>query len=191
MKALTMDEVKKVLKVASESPRNHAMILLAFRHGMRASEVCGLRLGDVDTKAHEVVIRRLKQSLKTTQPMCDEPGHPLLSERRVLRTWLTERAKRHHSDDYVFTSQKGGKLDRTAFWKMFRDVAERAGLPKDKRHPHCLKHALGFSLVAANVNLASVRIALGHKNISSTVVYATPTDEQVGKQVASALSSLL
>jgi site-specific recombinase XerD len=73
---------------------------------------------------------------------------------------------------------------------MFQDVAERAGLPADKRHPHCLKHSLGFSLVAANVNLAVVRQALGHKNIASTARYAVPTDEQTGKAVSAALASI-
>ncbi len=52
------------------------------------------------------------------------------------------------------------------------------------------KHALGFSLVAANVNLAIVRQALGHKNIASTSVCAEPTDEVAGKAVATALASL-
>jgi integrase len=49
-KALTPEELLKGLKVASESKRNLAMIVLAYRHGMRASEVCDLRLSDVDMK---------------------------------------------------------------------------------------------------------------------------------------------
>ena len=61
------------------------MILIAFRHGMRASEVCGLELKDVDLKNGEITIRRLKGSLKTTQPLADLQGQPLLSEKRVLR----------------------------------------------------------------------------------------------------------
>jgi integrase len=187
MKALTPDEVLKVLRIASESKRDHAMILLAYRHGMRASEVCGLKLSDVDMKAGEIVIRRLKGSLKTTQPIADLPGQPLLSEKRVLRAWL---AARHDASEYVFTSQKGGKLDRTAFFRVFQSIAERAGLPTDKRHPHCLKHSLGFALVGQNVNLAIVRQALGHKSIASTARYAVPTDEQTGKAVNAALASI-
>jgi type 1 fimbriae regulatory protein FimB len=188
MKALTPEEIVKVLKIAAkESARNHAMILLAYRHGMRASEVCGLKVSDIDLKAGEIVIRRLKGSLKTTQPLADLAGQPLLSEKRVLRAWLEER---RDPSEYLFTSQKGGQLDRTAFFRMFQDVAERAGLPADKRHPHCLKHSLGFSLVAANVNLAVVRQALGHKSIASTARYAVPTDEQTGKAVTAALAAI-
>ena len=129
MKALTPEEVRKVLKISSQSKRNHAMILLAFKHGMRASEVCDLKLSDLDLKNGEVTIRRKKGSLKTVQPLADLPGEPLLSEKRVLRAWLAERKD---ASDYVFTSQKGGRLDRTQFFRIFQDVAERAGLPADR-----------------------------------------------------------
>ena len=63
MKALTQEEIHKVLKVASEDRRNLAMILLGLKHGMRASEICNLELKDVDLKNGEITIRRLKGSL--------------------------------------------------------------------------------------------------------------------------------
>jgi type 1 fimbriae regulatory protein FimB len=186
-KALTPEEILRVLKIASESKRNLAMILLACRHGMRASEVCDLRLSDLDLKNGEVTIRRLKGSLRTIQPLCDHPGQPLLSERRVLKAWLAER---RDASDFVFASQKGGKIHRSQFFRMFQSIAERAGLPADRRHPHCLKHALGFALVASNVHLTIVKQALGHRNIASTAIYAVPTDEQTGKAVNAALAGL-
>src|SRR6202045_3604031 len=132
MKALTQDEILKVLKAVSDNPRDLAMILLAFRHGMRASEVCGLELKDVDLKNGEITIRRLKGSLKTTQPLADLQGQPLLSEKRVLRAWLAERG--NPPSKFVFVSQKSGRLHRSQLHRIFADVAERAGLPKDKRH---------------------------------------------------------
>src|SRR5215467_1450893 len=186
-KALNPEEILKVLRIASESKRNLGMILLAYRHGMRASEVCDLRLSDLDLKNGQVTIRRLKGSLTTTQPLSDLPGQPILSEKKILRAWLIER---RDPSDFVFVSQKGGRIHRSQFFRMFQSVAERASLPNNRRHPHCLKHALGFSLVAANVNLASVKVALGHKSIASTAIYAVPTDEQVGKAVNAALASL-
>jgi site-specific recombinase XerD len=141
----------------------------------------------VDLKNGQITIRRLKGSLTTTQPLSDLPGQPLLSERRVLRAWLTER---RDASDFVFTSQKGGRIHRSQFFRMFQYIAERAGLPADRRHPHCLKHSLGFALVASNVHLAIVKQALGHKSIASTAIYAVPTDEQVGKAVTAALASM-
>src|SRR3989440_3888938 len=188
MKALTKEEILKVLKVASEDRRNIAMILLGFKHGMRATEVCGLELKDLDLKNHEITIRRLKGSLKTTQPLADIQGQPLLSEKRVLRAWLQERG--NHPSRFVFVSQKSGQVHRSQFYRAFAEVAERAGMPRDKRHPHCLKHALGYSLVEANVNLAIIKQALGHKSIASTAIYTTPTDETTGKVVVAALASL-
>ncbi len=187
MKALTQDEILKVLKAVSDTPRDLAMILLAFRHGMRASEVCGLELKDVDLKNGEITIRRLKGSLKTTQPLADLQGQPLLSEKRVLRSWLAERGS--HPSKYVFTSQKSGRVHRSQFYRIFSSAAETAGLPKDKRHPHCLKHSLGVTLVGANVNLAVIKQALGHKSIASTAIYTVPTDESTGKAVLGALAS--
>jgi type 1 fimbriae regulatory protein FimB len=188
MKSLTHDEILKVLKAAAGDKRNLAMTCLGFKHGMRASEVCGLELKDLDLKNGEITVRRLKGSLKTTQPLADIQGQPLLSEKRVLRAWLDERG--NHPSRYVFTSQKSGRLHRSQLHRIFADIGERAGLPKDKRHYHCLKHSLGVSLVEANVNLAVIKQALGHKSIASTAVYTTPTDESTGKAVTAALASM-
>jgi type 1 fimbriae regulatory protein FimB len=147
MQSLTPSELLKVLKIASESKRNHCMILFAFRFGMRASEVCDLRLSDIDRKNGTVTIRRLKGSKTSVGHLTNFRGKPLLSAARVLNAWLDER---QDESDYVFTSQKGGKLDRSAFFRVFQAVATQAGMPPEKRHCHCLKHSLGFAMVAAN-----------------------------------------
>lgn len=164
------------------------MILLAYRHGLRASEICGLRLNDLDVKNGSITTQRLKGSLKTVQPLYQHRGQPLLDEVAALRAWLKERP--HDGSDFVFTSQKGGRLDRTQFFRIFRDVAKAAGLPADKRHPHCLKHSLASHLIAGNVNLALVRQALGHRSIGSTMQYVGTTDGQAAEAVQSALMRL-
>src|ERR1700692_2609942 len=117
MKALTQDEIFKVLKAAADNPRDLAMILLAFRHGMRASEVCGLELKDLDLRNGEIVIRRLKHSLRTTEPLADVQGQPLLSENRVLRPWLAERG--NHLSKSAFVTQKSGRMNRSQFCRIF------------------------------------------------------------------------
>jgi site-specific recombinase XerD len=88
---------------------------------------------------------------------------------------------------FLFTSQKGGRLDRTQFFRNFKAIAEAAGLPPEKRHPHCLKHSLASHLVASNVNLALVRQALGHRSINSTLKYVGVNDQQASDAVQSAL----
>jgi site-specific recombinase XerD len=164
------------------------MILLTYRHGLRASEVCGLKLADTDLKAGSISIRRLKGSLHTIQPLYQHRGHPLLDETAALRAWLRKRPA--DGSDYLFTSQKGGRLGRTQFFRNFQVVAGSAGLGVEKRHPHVLKHSLASHLVAGNVNLALIRQALGHRSISSTMAYIGTTDAQAGEATQAALMTL-
>lgn len=185
----TPEEMLRVLKVARQrSSRDWAMILLAYRHGMRASEICGLEMRDLDLRNGSITIRRLKGSLTTVQPLYQHRGMPLLDETGALRAWLKDR----HQDGspFVFTSQKGGRLHRAQFFKIFQSIAEAAGLSAEKRHPHCLKHALGSHLVAGNVNLALVKQALGHRSITCTMVYIGTTDRQAAEAVQGALMAI-
>jgi type 1 fimbriae regulatory protein FimB len=190
MQALTPNEMLKVLKVASTSKRNHAMILCAFRFGMRASEVCDLRLSDIDLKNGTITIRRLKGSRTTSAALTNVQGQPLLSVTRVLNAWLYERETWQDASDFVFVSQKGGGLDRSAFFRVFQGVATEAGMPPEKRHPHCCKHSLGFAMVAANRSLTTVQNALGHRSVASTGIYAQPSREQVDHAVQATLLEL-
>jgi integrase/recombinase XerD len=112
----------------------------------------------------------------------------LLDEMSALRDWLRERQS--DGSDYLFTSQKGGKLDRTQFFRVFQAIAKGAALPREKRHPHVLKHTLASHLVAGNVNLALVRQALGHKSIGSTMQYVGLSDVQAAEAAQAALMGL-
>jgi site-specific recombinase XerD len=186
---LKPQEMLDLLKAARKhSTRDWAMILLAYRHGLRASEVCGIKLGDVDLKSGSISIRRLKGSLHTIQPLYEHRGQPLLDEMAALRAWLRKRPV--DGSDYLFTSQKGGKLGRTQFFRNFQTVAGRAGLAPEKRHPHVLKHSLASHLVAGNANLALVRQALGHRSISSTMQYIGTSDSQAAEALQRALMGL-
>jgi type 1 fimbriae regulatory protein FimB len=189
MTFLSPEEVLAVLKAArSRSIRDWGMVLLAYRHGLRASEVCGLKLSDVNMKDQTIRVARLKGSMLTTQPLVPHRGQPLLDELATLRAWL--KARPADGSDYLFTSQKGGKLDRTQFFRVFRAVAEAAGLPSEKRHPHVLKHSLASHLVAGNVNLALIRQALGHRSITSTMQYVGTSDGQAAEAAQVALMRL-
>lgn len=182
-------EVLSVLRVAkAKGQREWAMIVTAYKHGMRASEVCNLRVDDLDLKNGSIVVQRLKGSLRTTQAVTEHRGEPLLNELRALREWLRQRP--NDGSDFLFTSQKGGRLDRTQFFRLFRDIAVEAGLSLEKRHPHVLKHSLASHLVAANVNLALVKQQLGHKSIGSTMRYVTTSDHQASQATAGALMTI-
>jgi integrase len=179
-------EVLAVLKAAKvKGAREFAMIVVAYKHGMRASEVCNLRLNDIDLKNGSIIVERLKGSLRTTQAVTEHRGEPLLNESRALREWLKQRP--NDGSDFLFTSQKGGRLDRSQFFRLFRAAAAEAGLAAEKRHPHALKHSLASHLVSANVNLALVKTQLGHKSINSTMRYVATTDRQASQATAMAL----
>jgi site-specific recombinase XerD len=189
MTILTPQEILDLLKIARKrSVRDWAMILLAYRHGLRASEVCGLKLADLDLKAGSISIRRLKGSLHTVQPLYQHRGQPLLDEAAAVRAWLRKRVA--DGSDYLFTSQKGGKLSRIQFFRNFQKVAEEAGLSVEKRHPHVLKHSLASHLVAGNANLALIRQALGHRSINSTLAYIGTSDAQAAEALQKALMGL-
>jgi integrase len=89
---------------------------------MRASEVCNLKMADWDMDNKQITVRRLKGSLTTTQPLEHMAGQPLLSELRVLRAWLKERAEWRDRDGWVFPSQKGQNLTR---FGLLQDVSIR------------------------------------------------------------------
>jgi type 1 fimbriae regulatory protein FimB len=189
MICLEPSEVLSVLRAAkARSSREWAMILLAYKHGLRASEVCNLRLGDIDLKNGSIVVERLKGSLRTTQAMTEHRGEPLLNELKALREWLRRRAD--DGSDFLFTSQKGGRLDRSQVFRLFRAIATEAGLSPEKQHPHALKHSIASHLVSANVNLALVKQQLGHKSIGSTMRYVTTSDQQASKAAAIAMMKI-
>jgi site-specific recombinase XerD len=107
---------------------------------------------------------------------------------KALREWMRDR--QDDGSDFLFSSQKGGRLHRSQLFRLFRSVAADAGLPKEKQHPHVLKHSLATHLVAANVNLALVKTQLSHKSIGSTMRYVSTTDRQASQATATALMEM-
>jgi integrase len=91
-------------------------------------------------------MQRLQGSPKTIQPLYRHLGEPLLDEVLALRAWLRER--RPDPSESLFTSRKGGELDRTAFFRIFEAAAKAAGLPAHKRHPRALRYSLASHLFA-------------------------------------------
>jgi type 1 fimbriae regulatory protein FimB len=186
---LSPAELLAVLKTArARSTRDWTMILVSYRHGLRASEICGLKLSDVNLRDGSIAIRRLKGSMSQTQPLYRHKGQPLLDETAALRAWLRDRAD--DGSGILFLSQKGGALHRSSFFSIFAAIAADAGLPSEKRHPHVLKHSLASHLVAGNVNLALVKQCLGHRSINSTMQYVGVSDAQAAEAAQTALMSL-
>ena len=162
---LTRDEVASLLRAAKKSPRhgarNHAMILLAYRHGLRASEVTGLRWSDLDLSTGTIYCRRAKGSRSSLHPM--KPDEVVALE-RVLRD------RRLQATDYVFQSERAKKMSRSAFWRIVSQAGDRAGLPV-RAYAHQLRHACGYYLANKGCDLRLIQDYLGHKQIQNTVRY--------------------
>ena len=189
MEYLEHNELLAVLKAAKDDARTHAMILLAYRHGFRTSEICDLRFDDIDLKQSTIRVRRGKNSYTNIQPLVSHPGQPLLDERKVLKKWLGERPAADRSG-YIFVSQKGGRMNRSQFYRVFRAIAEVVKLPASKRNPHVLKHSLGSHLAAKNVNVSLIQARLGHRSITSTAQYVHLSDSQAAKVADSTLADI-
>jgi type 1 fimbriae regulatory protein FimB len=168
MTFMTYEELLTVLRIARQRrTRDWCMLLVAYRHGLRTTEVCGLRLSDL--KDGVLSVQRLKGSRRTAQPLYPDGDQPLLDEVKALRQWL--RVRPNDGSDALFTSQKGGALDRCQFFRIFQSVAKEAGLSAGKRHPRVLKYSLASHLLAANADVTAVSEILGHRSLSSTLQY--------------------
>src|SRR3989441_4434451 len=101
-KHLVSAEVQKLMD-ATKGTRNEArdrcLLLLMFRHGLRVSEACGLRVSQVDTDSRVLHVARLKQGLSTTQPLRAE-------EMRAIKSWMAERARMQPETDAFFISER-------------------------------------------------------------------------------------
>src|SRR5215470_3815610 len=130
MKFLEAKELQQLLETARKrSARDWAILLLAYRHGLRAVELSNLKLQSLDLKSNTIRVARAKGSLETVQPIRGAVGgQPWLNERKALKQWLAERERYQDASDFVFLSQKGGPLTTNALWRLFKTVAEEAGI---------------------------------------------------------------
>jgi integrase/recombinase XerD len=187
---MTADQLDRFLKAAKEyGPREHAMFLFAVAHGARAQEICNLRLSDINFGNEQVRIARLKGSLDSTQSLLRVKGNSLFDERSVLKAWLAVR--KPDADEYVFNSQKSTQLNRVTVFKIYREIAKRAGLSESLQHPHVLKHTAAMLLVHQGANAFLIRQALGHKSFDSTLAYVNPSDADASAALAKAFNQAL
>lgn len=179
-------ELLRVLEAAKKrSARNHCLILLAYKHGLRATELCRLKLTDVADGRLDC--QRLKGSLHTNRPLESDPN-PLLDEKRALATWLRER--RDDGSVFLFTSRLGSGMTRFAVSDIFNHAASRAGIEFGRRGPHCAKHTLGALMYRAGVDTFALQQLLGHRDAKATAVYAGVTQDEAHVKAKSAAAAI-
>jgi len=165
-KHLTERELEKLIE-ATKSSRNAArdrcFLLLSFRHGLRVSEACGLKLSQVDVESRVLHVARLKKGLSTTHPL-------RLDELKAIKSWLAIRTKMKAETDAFFISERRKPLSRVTAWLAIRDYGVKAALPLPA-HPHMLRHGCGFALADQGADTRLIQDYLGHRNIQHTVIY--------------------
>lgn len=176
IQSLTWEELRAVLAAAKERrERDWLMILVAFWHGLRASEVVHLTRRNIHDGA--ITVQRLKGSLKTTQPLI-EHADLLFDERKALIELCLKTP----------VNQRLFPIVRQHFWRLVQRYGDASGIPEQKCHPHVLKHTIAMQTVHS-AGIENTRQYLGHKSMASTGEYLRVTDDQAAAAVRRALSA--
>jgi integrase len=161
---LTETEIEKLIEAAKGNRYGHrdaTMILVAYRHGLRASEICELTWDAIDFHAATMHVTRKKHGQPTTHQIRGD-------ELRALRKLQKEQEPK---SAFVFTSERGGApFTRDSFNWMVKRAGRKAGLPFQV-HAHMIRHATGYKLANAGKDTRSIQGYLGHKDIRHTVRY--------------------
>ena len=168
---LTPEELKTFFGAITDK-RDRAIFLVGYRHGLRASEMGLLRTSDLDLKGLRLMVHRLKGSHSGEHPL--QPD-----EARVLKAYLRTRAG---NSPILFPSRRQVPISRRTLDWLMKRYGDLAGLPRDKRHFHCLKHSIATHMLSAGGDLVFVQDWLGHRNIENTRIYtfltSTSRDEK-------------
>src|SRR5215813_13433847 len=159
---LTEREVEKLIDKDKDNRwglRDSTMVLLAFRHGLRASELVDLRWEQVDLESGVLNVRRVKAGTPATHPLT---GRELRALRRLQRE--------AGGSPFVFVSERGAPFSIRGFQAMVERAGKAAGFDM-KIHPHMLRHACGYKLANDGVDARTIQGYLGHKSIQHTVRY--------------------
>lgn len=181
MTHLSREQMYRLLEQAwlsDKTGRLSLMITLGWRHGLRASEIVGLRVQDFDLSGSNgqgyITVARKKGSLRTTQPL-------FADEIEAVSRLLQGKGP----TDFLFPGRKAGQpLSYWAFWDQFKEAAQAAGLPSHLCHPHILKHSCGMTVIKSGIEYA--RQYLGHKSIASTGAYLRVSDAEASQAAMAA-----
>jgi len=160
---MTEAELEKLIGAAKGNRHGHrdsTMVLVAYRHGLRAAELVDLRWDQIDFDRATLAVRRVKRGTPATHPIQGD-------ELRALRRLQREQEPR---SPFVFTSERGAPFTTAGFARMIERAGKAAGLAF-QAHPHMLRHSCGFALANKGHDTRSLQAYLGHRNIQHTVRY--------------------
>src|SRR6516164_9009416 len=154
---LTEKEVDRLIEAARKrgrnGPRDAAAILLAYRHGLRAAELCSLKWSQLDLRNGRLHVNRAKGGIESVHPL----HGPELSALRQLQG----------TSPYVFTTEAGTPVTTSWFLRMVQRTGRAGKLPFPV-HRHMLRHSTGYKLANDGHDTRSPAHYLGHRNLQST-----------------------
>lgn len=160
---LTPDEVERLISSAKSlgrhGHRDGTLVLLAYRHGLRVSELVALRWDMVDLKQGLLHVSRLKNGVASTHPI---RGPELRALRKLQRAYP--------DTPYLFVTERKGPITTSAVRKILARAGEAAKIGLAV-HPHMLRHSTGYKLANDGHDTRAIQHYLGHKNIQHTVRY--------------------
>lgn len=154
-------------KLRPLSTRDFAVFTVAFWRGLRVSEVGLLRMEDWRGDVGRLFVRRLKGSISGEYTVGPE-------ESRAIKAWLKVRG---NDPGPLFLSRKQLPIGRGQLHTLVGKYGALAGWPQDKCHFHVLRHSIAVYLVERGIDILAIKDWLGHRSISSTMVYAQVTSK--------------
>lgn len=180
---LTKEELVQFFEAIKKSDKKYrlrdlTLFKVMYLGGLRASEVQLLKLENYKPTTKELFIKRLKGSNNTTIRITKTEYI------RLINNYIKEYSgddlnKINNNSDYLFKGQNWKPLDLEAIRFLFKEYSKLAGLPKEKQHPHILKHTIAVHLAENGADIKDLQYYLGHKNINNTIIYFQYTTKQL------------
>ncbi|MCU9613768.1 site-specific tyrosine recombinase XerD [Caldibacillus lycopersici] len=173
-KVLNTQEVEALLVAPDLSTiygiRDKAMLELMYATGMRVSELINLNLGDIHLSMG--FVRCIGKGNK--ERIIPIGSHSIQSIENYLQMSRPKLANRKKKSESLFLNHHGNRLSRQGFWKILKQLTDKAGIKKELT-PHTLRHSFATHLLDNGADLRAVQEMLGHADISTTQIYTHVT----------------
>ena len=171
---LSTEEIDRLIGSIEDSTtkglRDRAILEVLYSCGLRVSELCDLKLGDLffGEGYIRVIGKGDKQRLVPVSSIA----------RSRIQLYMDVRSKERRKEEILFLNNRGKKLTRVMIFTIIKQAAQRAGIDK-KISPHTFRHSFATHLLEGGANIRQVQELLGHENILTTEIYTHLDDSHL------------